>query len=213
MRAVTLTSVPETPAVADVPTPQPEAGEVLVKVAVSSINGFDAATAAGYLQGAMEHRFPLVVGKDFAGTVEALGDGVEGFTVGQAVFGVVMKPFLGTGSLAEYVTVSADYGITPIPEGLGVQEAGVLGLAGTAALDSLNAVAPADGETVLISGATGGVGALACSWPPPAAPASSPPPAPARRPTSSPVSPTPRFTSWTSAAICRLRYAQSPRKG
>ncbi|TYB60138.1 NADP-dependent oxidoreductase [Nonomuraea sp. PA05] len=161
MRAVTLNSVPQTPSVADVPTPQPEAGEVLVKVAASSINGFDAATAAGYLQGAMEHRFPLVVGKDFAGTVEALGEGVEGFTLGQAVFGVVMKPFLGTGSLAEYVTVPAGYGIAPIPQGLGVQEAGALGLAGTAALDSITAVAPARGETVLISGATGGVGALA----------------------------------------------------
>ncbi|MFB4285611.1 NADP-dependent oxidoreductase [Nonomuraea sp. MTCD27] len=161
MRAVTLNSVPESPALADLPTPRPEAGEVLVKVAVSSINGFDAATAAGYLQGAMEHRFPLVVGKDFAGTVEALGEGVEGFTVGQAVFGVVMKPFLGTGSLAEYVTVPAGHGIAPIPQGLGVQEAGALGLAGTAALDSLNAVAPAEGETVLVSGATGGVGALA----------------------------------------------------
>ncbi|MFG6197019.1 NADP-dependent oxidoreductase [Nonomuraea sp. JJY05] len=161
MRAATLNSVPQTPALADVPAPRPEAGEVLVKVAVSSINGFDAATAAGYLQGVMEHRFPLVVGKDFAGTVEALGDGVEDFSLGQAVFGVVMKPFLGTGSLAQYVTVPAGYGIAPIPQGLSVQEAGALGLAGTAALDSITAVAPAEGETVLISGATGGVGALA----------------------------------------------------
>ncbi|MEV4364899.1 NADP-dependent oxidoreductase [Nonomuraea sp. NPDC004186] len=161
MRAVTLDSVPATPAVTEVDTPRPEAGELLVKVTVSSINGFDAATVAGYLQGVMEHRFPLVIGKDFAGTVEDLGEGVDGFEVGQPVFGVVMKPFVGTGSLAEYVTVSAGYGVAPIPEGLGVREAGALGLAGTAALDSLNAVAPADGETVLISGATGGVGALA----------------------------------------------------
>ncbi|MGV9385092.1 NADP-dependent oxidoreductase [Nonomuraea sp. NPDC003707] len=160
MRAVTLDSVPATPAVTEVDTPRPEAGELLVKVTVSSINGFDAATVAGYLQGVMEHRFPLVIGKDFAGTVEALGEGVDGFEIGRPVFGVVMKPFVGTGSLAEYVTVSAAYGVAPIPEGLGVREAGALGLAGTAALDSLNAVAPADGETVLISGATGGVGAL-----------------------------------------------------
>ncbi|SEH02617.1 NADPH:quinone reductase [Nonomuraea solani] len=161
MRAVTLNSVPEAPAVTEVPTPSPEAGEVLVRVTASSINGFDTATAAGYLQGVMEHRFPLVAGKDFAGTVEALGEGADGFAVGQAVFGVVMKPFLGTGSLAQYVTVSAGYGIAPIPEGLSAATAGALGLAGAAALDSLNAVAPADGETVLISGATGGVGALA----------------------------------------------------
>ncbi|WP_332880724.1 NADP-dependent oxidoreductase [Streptomyces sp. NBC_00564] len=161
MRAVILDSVPADPAVAEVDTPRPEAGELLVKVAASSVNGFDAATAAGHLQGMMEHRFPLVIGKDFAGTVEALGEGVEGFAVGDAVFGVVMKPFLGTGSLAQYVTVSAGYGVGSIPAGLGVLDAGALGLAGTAALDSVNAVDPGKDETLLISGATGGVGALA----------------------------------------------------
>ncbi|MFF0865865.1 NADP-dependent oxidoreductase [Nonomuraea sp. NPDC003560] len=161
MRAVMLNSVPADPALADLPVPRPEAGEVLVKVTGSAVNGFDLAVAAGYLQQMMEHRFPLVVGKDFAGTVEALGEGAEGFAVGQPVFGVVMKPFLGPGSMAEYVTVSAGYGIAPLPEGLAAAEAGALGLAGTAALDSLDAVALTEGETVLISGATGGVGALA----------------------------------------------------
>ncbi|GGU21787.1 NADP-dependent oxidoreductase [Streptomyces coeruleorubidus] len=161
MRAVVLNEIPSAPAVAEVAAPRPEAGEVLVKVAASSVNGFDAATAAGWLQGMMEHRYPLVVGKDFAGTVEALGEGVDGFAVGDAVFGVVMKPFLGTGSLAEYVTVSAAHGLARIPEGLGVQDAGALGLAGTAAFDSLVALDVAGGETVLVSGATGGVGALA----------------------------------------------------
>jgi NADPH:quinone reductase-like Zn-dependent oxidoreductase len=161
VRAATLDSVPAGPAVSEVAKPRPEAGELLVRVAASSVNGFDAATAAGYLQGIMEHRFPLVPGKDFAGTVEALGEGVEGFAVGDAVFGVVMKPFLGTGSLAEYVTVSAVYGVAHIPPALSLREAGALGLAGTAALDALNAVDVVKDDTVLISGATGGVGTLA----------------------------------------------------
>ncbi|MFI8952259.1 alcohol dehydrogenase catalytic domain-containing protein [Streptomyces sp. NPDC053750] len=139
MRALTVNEVPGAPAVADVERPRAEAGEVLVKVAASSVNGFDAATAAGYLQDMMEHRFPLVVGKDFAGTVEAVGEGAEGFAAGDAVFGVVMKPFLGTGSLAEYVTVPAGYGIARVPDGLDLKDAGALGLAGTAAFDSLNA--------------------------------------------------------------------------
>jgi NADPH:quinone reductase-like Zn-dependent oxidoreductase len=160
MRAVTLNSVPASPSVTDVAEPRPEAGEVLVKVAASSINGFDAATAAGYLQGMMEHRFPLVPGKDFAGTVAAVGEGVADLAVGDPVFGVVMKPFLGTGSLAEYVTVPAGYGVARIPDGLSVAHAGALGLAGTAALDSVNALDPNADETVLVSGATGGVGAL-----------------------------------------------------
>ncbi|MEU1268818.1 NADP-dependent oxidoreductase [Streptomyces sp. NPDC005799] len=161
MRAVTLEAVPAAPAVTEVDTPRPEAGELLVKVAASSVNGFDLVVAAGYLQGMMEHRFPLVLGKDFAGTVEALGAGVEGFAVGDAVFGVVMKPFLGTGSLAEYVTVSAGYAVAPLPQGLAVTDAGALGVAGATAVDCLDAVALADGETVLISGAGGGVGSLA----------------------------------------------------
>ncbi|WP_370666194.1 NADP-dependent oxidoreductase [Streptomyces sp. IBSBF 2507] len=161
MRAVVLNEVPSTPVVAEVDTPGPEAGEVLVKVAASSVNGIDGAVAAGFLQGMMEHRFPLVLGKDFAGTVEALGEGVEGYAVGDAVFGVVMKPFLGTGSLAEYVTVPAVHGLARIPQGLSVTDAGVLGVAGATAFDSLAALDVSVGETLLISGATGGVGALA----------------------------------------------------
>src|SRR5438067_598649 len=149
VRAAILDSVPAGPAVSEVEKPRPEAGELLVRVAAASVNGFDAATAAGYLQGMMEHRFPLVPGKDFAGTVEALGEGAEGFAVGDAVFGVVMKLFLGTGSLAEYVTVPAAYGVAHIPPALSVREAGALGLAGTAALDALNAVDRDKGDTVL----------------------------------------------------------------
>ncbi|MEW2050454.1 NADP-dependent oxidoreductase [Streptomyces sp. NPDC005476] len=161
MRAVTVDSVPAAPAVTEADTPRPEAGELLVKVAAASVNGFDLAVAAGYLNGMMEHRFPLVLGKDFAGTVEALGADVEGFAVGDGVFGVVTKPFLGTGSLAEYVTVSAGQGVAPLPAGLAVADAGALGVAGATAVDSLDAVAPAEDETVLISGAGGGVGSLA----------------------------------------------------
>lgn len=109
----------------------------------------------------MEHRFPLIPGKDFAGTVEALGEGVEGFAVGDAVFGVVTKAYLGTGSMAQYVTVPAAVGVARLPDGVSVRDAGAVGLAGTAAVDGLAALGPIEGSTVLISGATGGVGALA----------------------------------------------------
>ncbi|MFE9888497.1 NADP-dependent oxidoreductase [Streptomyces scopuliridis] len=161
MRAVTLDSVPATPAVGEVDLPRPEAGELLVKVAASSINGIDAATAAGYLHGMMEHRFPLVLGQDFAGTVEALGEGADGFAVGDAVFGIALKPYLGAGSLAQYVTVPAGHGVAHIPAGLKAGDAGALGVAGSTALVSLDAVALAEGQTLLISGASGGVGSLA----------------------------------------------------
>jgi NADPH:quinone reductase-like Zn-dependent oxidoreductase len=89
----------------------------------------------------MEHRFPLVIGKDYAGIVEPVGEGVDTFAVGDTVFGVVMKPFLGTGSLAQYVAVPAADGVARVPEGLSVRDAGVLGLAGVAALDSMKVLA------------------------------------------------------------------------
>jgi NADPH:quinone reductase-like Zn-dependent oxidoreductase len=161
VRAVALAHVPGTLEVTEVDTPRPGAGELLVKVAASSVNGFDLSTVAGHLQGMMEHQFPLIPGKDFAGFVEALGAGVDGFAVGDAVFGVVTKPHLGTGSMAQYVTVPAAIGVAPLLEGISVRNAGALGLAGTAAFDGLAALGPIEGSTVLISGATGGVGALA----------------------------------------------------
>lgn len=161
MRAVALAEVPGLPEPTEAETPRPETGELLVKVAASSVNGFDVATVNGYLANIMEHRFPLIPGKDFAGTVQAVGDGVEGFAVSDAVFGVVTKPYLGTGSMAQYVTVPAAGGVAHLPEQVSVREAGALGLAGTAAVDGLAALGPIEDRTVLISGASGGVGALA----------------------------------------------------
>jgi NADPH:quinone reductase-like Zn-dependent oxidoreductase len=161
MRAIVINDFGAPPTLSDLPQPKPEAGEVLVRVRASSLNGFDAATAAGMLKGMMEHRFPVVLGKDFAGTVEAVGDDVTRFAVGDDVFGVVMKPFLGDGGLGEYVTVAEGYGVTRLPEGLSHTTAGALGLAGTAALNAIDAIALANGQTVLVSGASGGVGALA----------------------------------------------------
>jgi NADPH:quinone reductase-like Zn-dependent oxidoreductase len=164
MKAVVTTEQGAKPAVAEVPIPQPGAGEVLVKVQASSINGFDLSVAAGRVVAMMEHRFPVVLGKDFAGTVEAVGEGVTRFAVGDKVFGVVTKAYLGDGGFGEYVAVPEAVGIATLPEGVDVGVAGAVGLAGTAAVDVLDAAGPQAGETVLISGATGGVGAIAIQY-------------------------------------------------
>ena len=161
MRAVMSESYGAMPEVRDVPEPSPRAGEVKVRVRASSLNGFDAKVAGGYLKGTMEHQFPVVLGKDFAGTVTEIGRGVSGFMPGEEVFGVVTKPVLGDGSFGEYVVVPEAIGLAPLPAGLDYVDAGVLGLAGVAALATVDAVAPGHGETVLISGATGGVGSYA----------------------------------------------------
>ncbi|MEU7871811.1 NADP-dependent oxidoreductase [Dactylosporangium sp. NPDC049140] len=164
MRAVVLAEQGAQPALTEVPAPIPGAGEVLVKVQVSSVNGFDLSVAAGHLAAMMEHRYPVVLGKDFAGIVEAVGEGVTRFTPGDAVYGVVTKPHLGEGGFGEYVTVLEEIGITALPAGVDPAAAGALGLAGTAAADSLTATSPQTGETVVVSGATGGVGAIAVQY-------------------------------------------------
>lgn len=164
MRTIASSDFGATPAQTDLPQPESGPGEVLVRVKAASLNGFDVAVAGGMLQGMMEHRFPVVLGKDFAGTVEQVGDGVTRFAAGDAVFGVVTKPFLGDGSFGEFVVVGDSIGIAHSPDGLDLATAGALGLAGTAALDSVTAVAPTTGDTVLVTGATGGVGAIAIQY-------------------------------------------------
>ncbi|MBE1563837.1 NADP-dependent oxidoreductase [Nonomuraea africana] len=161
MRAVAFAAFGAAPEVTELPAPEPGPGEVLVQVRASSVNGFDLGVLGGFLQGVYEYEFPVVIGKDFAGVVAAVGEGVTEVAVGDGVFGVVMRPTLGQGGFAEYVAVPQGYGLARLPEGLDHARAGVLGLAGTAALNAVDAVAPVAGETVLISGATGGVGALA----------------------------------------------------
>jgi NADPH:quinone reductase-like Zn-dependent oxidoreductase len=159
MRAVVVDGYGATPQVREIPEPVPAAGEVKVRVRASSVNGFDVGLAAGVLKGRYEHRFPVILGKDFAGTVEAVGVGVFDYTVGDEVFGVVTKAVITDGGgFGEYLTHAAGIGIARIPAGLDYSTAGVLGLAGAAAIRSVEAIGPASGETVLVSGATGGVG-------------------------------------------------------
>ncbi|TMR94084.1 NADP-dependent oxidoreductase [Nonomuraea basaltis] len=161
MRALAFPGFGAAPALTDLARPEPAPGEVLVRVLASSVNGFDLGVLGGFLKGVFEHEFPVVLGKDFAGEVAAVGAGVTGVNVGDHVFGVVMRPALGQGGFAEYVVVSEQYGLARIPDGLDHPRAGALGLAGTAALNAVDAIAPESGDTVLISGATGGVGAYA----------------------------------------------------
>jgi NADPH:quinone reductase-like Zn-dependent oxidoreductase len=160
MKAIATTDFGAPVTLVEISTPEPGEGEILVRVASSSINGFDLSVASGRLKGMMEHRFPVVLGKDFAGTVETIGPGVDGFAEGDTVFGVVMKPELGDGSFGERVATPAAFAAR-VPDGLDAATAGALGLAGTAAHDAVEAVEPQHSETALVSGATGGVGIIA----------------------------------------------------
>ncbi|HLM07535.1 MAG TPA: alcohol dehydrogenase catalytic domain-containing protein [Blastococcus sp.] len=165
MHAVALHEMGTAPRLTELPVRTPAAGEVLVRVAASSVNGFDVAVADGWIRDFMEYRFPVVLGKDFAGTVEAVGPDVSHFAVGDDVFGVVMTPYVGAdGGFAEFVVVGEGYGIARVPEGMDLVSAGALGLAGSAAATALDALALKAGQILLVSGATGGVGAIAVEY-------------------------------------------------
>jgi NADPH:quinone reductase-like Zn-dependent oxidoreductase len=158
MKVFALQGFDQAPEVTEVDLPDPGTGEVRVRVRAASLNGFDLSVANSYLKGMMEHRFPVVLGKDFAGEVDAVGPEVDGFQVGDRVFGVVMKDALGDGSFGEYVTVPVAFGIAKLPARIDFTEAAALGLAGTAAVDAFDAANVTTGQTVLVVGATGGVG-------------------------------------------------------
>jgi NADPH2:quinone reductase len=162
MRAAVLEGFGVAPEVRDVPEPVPAPGEVKVRVQASSVNSFDTMLAAGAMNGRYDHNFPIVLGKDFAGTVTEVGADVTGFAVGDEVFGVTAKPVITDGGgYGEYLTTSAQFGIAHVPAGLDLATAGVLGLAGAAATAAVDALGELAGKTVLVSGATGGVGAFA----------------------------------------------------
>jgi NADPH:quinone reductase-like Zn-dependent oxidoreductase len=160
MRAIVTSDFGSPAELSEVETPSPGPGEIRIKVRASSLNGFDNSMVRGYLGQFMEHQFPATLGRDFAGTVDEVGSGVSAFKPGDDVFGVVLTQPLHAGGFAEYLVIPEDHNVAPIPAGLDHATAGALGLAGSAAIACLDAVQPGPGEVILVSGATGGVGAL-----------------------------------------------------
>jgi NADPH2:quinone reductase len=161
MRAIILESFDRSPELHEVPTPQTAPNEVLVRMHASSINAFDVAVAAGMLQGMMEYQFPVTIGGDLAGVVEQVGPEVSRYGVGDEVFGFLGKPVLHDGTWADYVASPEDTFVAPKPTSLDFLEAGALPVAGVAALMSIDALDPSEGDRVLVVGATGGVGSYA----------------------------------------------------
>jgi NADPH:quinone reductase-like Zn-dependent oxidoreductase len=109
----------------------------------------------GYLHELFPATFPTGQGSDLAGEVVATGDGVTGFTSGDEVFGWSDE----RSAHAEYVAVPADQ-LAPKPADLSFEQAGSLHVVGATAVAAVRAVDPRPGETVVISGAAGGVGVL-----------------------------------------------------
>jgi NADPH:quinone reductase-like Zn-dependent oxidoreductase len=163
MRAITLESFDKGPTLQeDIPTPQISPNEVLVRVRASSVNPVDNAIVSGMLKDMVEHEFPILLGRDFAGVVEQAGEDVSGISEGDEVFGFIpgMSPKVHDGSWAELIAVPEAVA-TRKPEGVDTTSAGAAPLAAITAMSALDALGLSEGDTILVVGANGGVGSCA----------------------------------------------------
>lgn len=138
----------------DVPAPTAGPGEVLVKVTATSVNPIDWKIRRGNLQGMLILQFPVIPGRDVAGEVAAVGSGVSNFKPGQKVMAVTNHTY------AEFVVVPSA-ALAMIPDGLELQQAGALPLVTTTGAALIEHVGAHGGQTVLVTGALGGVGRTA----------------------------------------------------
>src|SRR5918998_137489 len=144
----------------DLPIPEIGADEVLIRVRAAGVNPFDWMVADGVLKDEKEHRFPLILGFDAAGVVERVGADVTRLFEGDEVYGYLSNPVMGEGTYAEHVGAPATI-VAKKPEAVGFAEAAALPMPALTAMDLVDAVDLGEGETVLIVGATGGVGSYA----------------------------------------------------
>jgi NADPH2:quinone reductase len=142
--------------IAEIDTPQPAAGEVLVEVRAAAINPGEAGIRKGLLHERFPATFPSGEGTDLAGVVSAVGEGVSDFAPGDEVLGWSWE----RSSQAEYVTVPVEQ-LVPKPPELSWEVAGSLNVAGATAWAAVAAVKAQPGETVGVSSAAGGVGSIA----------------------------------------------------
>jgi NADPH2:quinone reductase len=160
MRAVAIEEFGAAPLLMELPDPAPGPGEILVRLAAASPNPFDRAIHEGFLRN-LPHVFPLVLGTDGAGVVEAAGAGVDRFEVGDAIYGVFAHEPLGKGTLAEYISVPEDAWLAKAPRRIPLARAAAAPTAGMTAIGAIRATEVDAGQTVLVVGATGGVGSFA----------------------------------------------------
>lgn len=159
MRAFAVDEFGAPGSIHQLPVPEPGPGEILVTVHAAGVNVMDPLYIAGVLKDYMEHRFPLVPGIDFAGVVERVGADVERFAAGDDVYGINSKAWVGAGTFAESVAVGAD-GAAPKPESLDYAQAASVPHVGLTALAAIEEADPQPGQTIVVVGATGGVGSF-----------------------------------------------------
>ena len=142
----------------EVVKPVIQAGEVLVRVKAAGVNPLDNKITRGGIKLLIPHQLPLTMGHEFAGTVEAVGDGVQGLSIGDRVYGLM--PTTQAGAFAEWVAAPASV-LAPIPEGLDYIEAASIPLTALTAYQALELMQVQRGKSIFIAGGSGGFGAMA----------------------------------------------------
>ena len=139
--------------------PELREGEVLVKIRAAGVNPVDAIILAGKYKDMMPHNLPAIPGWDVAGTVTDRGHGARRFTVGEEVYAYARRPEVKWGTYAEYITIPESY-LSNKPK-ISYEEAAGIPLAGLTAYQGIyEAGNLKENQTVLILGASGGVGSF-----------------------------------------------------
>ncbi|MED7924429.1 NADP-dependent oxidoreductase [Nonomuraea sp. LP-02] len=143
----------------EVEQPVPGPGQVRIQVAATSFNAVDGNIRGGFMQGPIPVTLPHTPGLDVSGTIDALGEGVQGIEPGDQVIGFL--PMTGTGAAAEYVLAPAEI-LAPAPKSIPLPDAAALPVVGLTAWQALfDHARLTSGQRVLINGAGGAVGGYA----------------------------------------------------
>jgi NADPH:quinone reductase-like Zn-dependent oxidoreductase len=123
------------------------------------MNPMDQAIASGAFSEALPATFPLILGVDVAGVVEARGDGPAPYSIGERIFGQLLAPPLGSsGAYAEYAAVAADATVATVPDSVSSEIAAALPTPGVTALQLARSLEPVAAKTIAVVGAGGVVG-------------------------------------------------------
>jgi NADPH:quinone reductase len=160
VRAVAVRSFRAVPELLDLPPPVPGDDEIGVRIEAAGVNPLDWKIVDGIYDGRRPHVFPLVVGIDAAGVVESTGPSVRRFRVGDRVCGQFLHDPVGVGTWAEHVTAPERIGVATFPAAMTAAEAAALPTSGMTAIDALDLVKVPPRGTLLVVGASGGVGSF-----------------------------------------------------
>ena len=148
---------PETQEFVELPKPEPGPSEILVKVKSAGVNPIDYKVRQGLLKDFAPRDLPSEFGSEVSGVIEAIGQDVGGFAIGDEVFG---SPAPHHGAFSEYTVTSAN-ATAKKPPHLSFNDAATLSVAGATAYDGIVHLGLSEGQTLLINGIGGGVGVAA----------------------------------------------------